>query len=184
MLRINKKVSVYNKRGGKMKKKSLKITLSLIASLALFLMLGTACTSELNADPLEEGEYPPFVERLAERFDLDKDEVMDFLEELREERKAEMEARFEEKLDELVQDGEITSAQKEAILEKKEELEAFKEGLGDMTVSDAKGALKDLKEELKDWAEENDIEFKYLFTKAALKKGPRGIFIFRSGCRR
>jgi hypothetical protein len=166
-----------------MKKRNIKITLSLIAVLALFLMLGTACTGSLNADPLED-EYPPFVERLAERFDLDKDEVMDFMEELREEKGKEMEARFEEKLDELVEEGTITSAQKEAILDKKEEIKTFKEGLGDMTVSDAREALKDLKEELKDWAQENDIELKYLFPKAAQKKGPRGFFMFGFGCRR
>ena len=124
------------------------------------------------------------VERLAERFSLDKDEVLYFLEEMKEERKADMEARFEERLDELVEDGDITSAQKEAILEKKEELKAFKEGLGDMTVSDAGEALKDLKQELKDWAQENDIELKYLFPKAAPEKGPRGFFMFRLGCRR
>jgi hypothetical protein len=166
-----------------LKGKTVKLAVSLMAGLALFLMLGTACTGSLNADPLEEGEYPPFVERLAERFDLDEDEVMEFLEELKEERKAEMEARFEERLDELVEEGEITSAQKEAILEKKEDMEAFKEGLGDMTVSDAREAFKELREEFKDWADENDIELKYLFPRAA-KEGPRGFFRFGFGCRR
>ena len=94
-----------------------------------------------------------------------------------------MESVFEEKLDELVKDGEITDAQKEAILEKKQELEDFREGIGDMKVSEVKEAVKDLKDELKDWAEENDIELKYLFPKAA-KNGIGAFKGFGFGCRR
>jgi len=156
----------------------------LITGLALLLMLGTACTGTLGAEPLEEGEYPPLVERLAERFGLDKDEIMDFLEQLKDEKSLEMEERFQDRLDELVENGDITSSQEEAILEKKEELEAFKEYMEDMTVSEAREALKDLREDLKDWAEENDLELKYLFPRAA-KRGERGgFFIFGFGCRR
>ena len=65
-----------------MKRKSVKITLSLIAGLTLFLMIGAGFTGILSADPLVKSDngYPPFLERLAERFDLDIDEVMDFIE--------------------------------------------------------------------------------------------------------
>lgn len=167
-----------------MKRRSLKIILPVIASLTLALMLGTACTGTLGAEPLKEGEYPPLVERFAERFNLDKDEILEFLEELKEEKRLEMEQRFEERLDELVEEGELTAAQKEAILDKKEEMEAFKEGIGDMTVDEAKQAFKEMKEELKDWAEENDIELRYLFPKAAKNQGPKGFHRFGFGCRR
>jgi hypothetical protein len=167
-----------------MKRKSLKITLSMIAGLTLLMMLGAGCTGTLNADPLEDGEYPPFVERFAERFDLDPDEIMDFMEELKEEKAAEMEAKFEERLDDLVEDGDITSEQKQDILDKKAEMESFKESLEDMTVAEAREAFKDKKEELKDWAEENDLELKYLFPKAAKKQDHKGFFFFGFGGKR
>ena len=57
--------------------------------MTLFLMLGTGFAGTLNADPLDNSEngHPLFLERLAERFDLDIDEIMDFMKELREEKK-------------------------------------------------------------------------------------------------
>jgi len=158
--------------------------LSLIAGLALFVIMGTGCTNELSADPLEDNRssYAPILERIAERFDLDIDEVADFIDELKEERRAGMEERFEERLDGLVEDGKITSGQKEAILEKKEEMETFKEELEDMKISQAREAMKEMKEEHKDWAEENDLELKHFFPENGQKRfKPGGSRNFRPG---
>ena len=60
-----------------MKRKNVKMTLSLIIGLALFVIMGTGCTNELSADPLEDnGSGHAFIpERIAERFDLDIGEV-------------------------------------------------------------------------------------------------------------
>jgi hypothetical protein len=171
-------------KGGKMKRKSVKMTLALVTGLTLLVMLGAGCTGTLNAEPLVDGEYPPLVERFAERFNLDPDEVMDFIEELKEEKKVEMETRFEEKLDEMVESGDITGEQKQAILDKREEMESFKESLEDMTIAEAREALKDKKEELKDWAEENDLELKYLFPREARKQDHKGFFFFGFGGKR
>lgn len=141
------------------------MALSLIIGLALFVIMGTGCTNELSADPLEDNGsgHALIPERIAERFDLDIGEVADFIKELKEERRASIEERFEERLDGLVEDGKITSDQKEAIMEKKEELE-------DMKVSQAREAIKEMKEELKDWAEENDLELKHFFPEDGQKR--------------
>ena len=166
-----------------MKKKSIKITLILITSLALLSIGGVACVGEINAQASEEteSEYPLLVERFAQKFDLDQDEIMDFLDELKEERIADAEDRFEERLDELVEDEKITENQKEAILDKKEEFKTFKEGLEDMTISEAREAMKDIHEELRDWAEENDISLKNFFPKdEAHAFGLRGFINHRS----
>jgi len=150
-----------------MKIKSLKIILILITSLALLSIGGVACVGEINAQTSEEAdsEYPLLVERFAQKFDLDQDEIMDFLDELKEERIAEAKDRFEERLDELVEDEKITEDQKEAILDKKEELQIFKEDLEDMTISEAREAMKDIHEELKDWEKKNDISLRNFFPK-------------------
>jgi hypothetical protein len=175
---------IKNRPGGNMKRRSVKLAVSLISGLTLMIMLGAGFTGTLNADPLEDGEYPPLAEKFAQRFDLDLDEVMDFMQELREEKRAGMEVKFEEKLDELVEDGDITDEQKQVILDKKEEMEAFRESLGDMTVSDARKALGEMKEELRDWAEENDIELKYLFPRAQKRMDHKGFNFFGFGGRR
>ncbi len=89
-----------------MKTKTIKIALILITSLALLSVGGVACVGEINAQADEgtESGYPLLVEKFAERFDLDPDEIHDFFNELKEERVADAEDRFEEKLDELVED--------------------------------------------------------------------------------
>jgi len=166
-----------------MKIKGVKIALILITSLALLSIGGVACVGEINAQASEEDEtgYPLFVERFAQKFDLDQDEIMDFLDELKEEKRADGEERFEERLDELVEDEKITGDQEEAILDKKEELKTFKEGLEDMTISEAREAMKDIHEELRDWAEENDLDLKNFFPKErAHSFGLRGFIKHRS----
>ncbi|MCD4669586.1 MAG: hypothetical protein K8S14_03995 [Actinomycetia bacterium] len=155
-----------------MKRKSVKMIMSLIAGLVLFSIMGMACTGELNADSLENNGsgHAPILERIAEKFGLDIDEVKDFLEELKKERRSGIEERFEERLDELVKDEKITGDQKKAILEKKEEMEAFREELENMKVFEAREAVKEMREELKDWAEENDLELRYLFPEIGPRK--------------
>jgi len=157
-----------------MKRKKMMISLSIIASLVVVVLLGTGCAGMLNADSQEESPYSDIVAQFAERFDLDEDEVFDFIEELKDEHAAEMEANFEERLDELVEDGEITDDQKAAILEKKEEMQQFRQDMEDMTVADAREAVKDIKQEMQDWADENDLDLKGLFPEAAEKAGQRG----------
>jgi len=166
-----------------MKTKSIKIALILITSLALLSIGGVACVGEINAQANEEteSEYPLLVERFAQKFDLDQDEIMDFFDELKEERIADAEDRFEERLDELVEDEKITEDQKKAILDKKEELKTFKEGLEDMTISEAREAIKDMHESLREWAEENDISLRNFFPKdEAHAFGLRGFMNHRS----
>ena len=64
-----------------------------------------------------------------------------------------------------MEDEKITEDQKEAILDKKEELKTFKEEMEDMTISEAREAIKEIHEELKDWAEENDLDLENFFPK-------------------
>ena len=166
-----------------MKTKTIKTALILITSIALLSVGGVACVGEINAQDNEEAgdEYPLLVERFAEKFDLDPDEIMEFFDELKEEKRADAEERFEERLDELVEDEKITEKQKEAILDKKEELKTFKEGLEDMTISEAREEMKEIHEGLKGWAEENDLDLKNFFPrKEAHSFGLKGFKNHRS----
>jgi len=155
-----------------LKTKKIKVIFTVIGALAIILTAATACTNPLDAEPVEQNESPlefgVLIEKFAERFGLDEDEVYEFVEQLRQGREIKAEEKLKQRLDELVSDGKITVKQKDAILQKLEELKTFREELEDMKVSEARKAIREKKQELKDWAEENDIDLKGFF----FKNGP------------
>lgn len=104
-----------------------------------------------------DGEYPPIVERIAERFGLDEGEVQIFFDEVRTERHEEKKARVEERLDQAVADGVITEAQKDALVAKKAELREEKESLRGLEPEERREAMQELRIEFKEWAEDSGI---------------------------
>jgi hypothetical protein len=68
------------------------------------------------------GEYPPIVQNLAEKFNLNEDEVKSFFDEQRQEREQQMLQHKEERLSQAVADGVITEEQKQALQEKWQEM--------------------------------------------------------------
>ncbi len=159
-----------------MKKKKIKllVTLSILASLAL-LISATGCTGSGNGSQGLE-DYPPVVQKLAGEFELDPDKVLDVLELAREEAVEDMEmrfmenqarvretmrSRFEERLEQAVEEGEITSGQMEEILAKKTELAQELEELKDLPPEERRESVQELRDGIKDWAENNDIDLKF-----------------------
>lgn len=101
------------------------------------------------------------IERIASRFNLNKDDVQNVFNEDREARQAQMEQRFEERLSEAVTNGTITEEQKALILAKHEELqkerEANFEARKDMTPEERRADAEKHQEEMNAWAEANNI---------------------------
>lgn len=98
-----------------------------------------------------------FADRLATRFNLNKDDVKSFLSEDRAARHEQMQAKMEERLTQAVTDGKITSAQKDLITSKMQEIKTFMDGLKDKTKEERKTAMDAKIAELKAWATENNI---------------------------
>ena len=119
-------------------------------------------------------------EQLIERFNLDPGEVGEVIDETREERHQEMEVRFEEKLNEAVEEGKITEEQKELILEKKTEMTEKREELRNLPQEEKREAMIELRQEMKNWAEENDIDLRML-SGYGLKGYRKGCFNPRAG---
>lgn len=94
------------------------------------------------------------IEKIASKFNLNKDEVQKVFDEEKSARDAERQAAFTERLQKLVDDGKITSDQKSKIEEKHKELKANMEAE---------------RNELEKWATDNNIDEKYL-----MFGGPRG----------
>lgn len=89
----------------------------------------------------------PVVDKLVERFNLNEDEVAGVFDEARQERRQEMQEQrqehMEERLDEAVGDGVITADQKQALLNKRAEMQEKRE---------------QLREEMRTWMDENGFD--------------------------
>ncbi len=142
-----------------MKKKAVLVASVLLSLFLIAAVVGTGVVLAASND-----SYPPIVEKLAEKLNLKEDDVQSAFDEMKEEKQQEMQEKWEERLDEAVEDGKITEDQKEEILEKRTAIQQKQE------------EMHELKQELKSWADENDIDLREvmgLAYKGGLK-GPRG----------
>ena len=98
-----------------------------------------------------------FLQDLAQKFGINKEQVKQFRQEHRVENQAERQQKLEARLNQDVQDGKITSAQKDMILVKAREMQSFMESLKDKSPQERRDAMKQKHEELKKWAEDNNI---------------------------
>ena len=117
-----------------------------ILGLALIVAAGFWLVKDAQADVPNYGQGN-MIERLAERFKLNEDEVNQAVDEFRQERQNEMQARHEDHLNQAVQDGVITNDQKQALLNKHEEMRQEREKKWT---------------EMQAWMEESGIDFQAL----------------------
>jgi len=119
----------------------------------------------VKAQSDEAGGYPPFIQKLAEKFNLNVSDVKAFFDE---NRPAKMEPgkNFEAKLDEAVTDGELTAEQKALILAKRDEIksqmQANRDANKDLSKEQRKAAMEAKRIELETWAKANNIDLKYV----------------------
>ena len=150
----------------------------IVPAVALGAIVSLAGASTVSAEEADQGPER-MIERLAERFSLNQDEVRSFFEGEREARQAKRQAAFEERLSGAVSEGKISESQKQLILEKREELraerEANRESYRDMDRDERREARKSRRAELQAWAEENGIDMRYLVGRHG-KGGPHGGF--------
>lgn len=130
------------------------ITVALIlGALAVVALFGTGLVFAA-----EDDGFPPIVQKLAERFGLDAGEVNDVFVGEHEARRDSMMDRQKERLDKAVEDGKLTEAQKKELIEKLDEMHQNKSDLKGSGPQAHFEAMGEAKEDLRTWAEENDIE--------------------------
>ncbi len=137
-----------------MKRKSL-IAVVISSFLLLGLLIGGGVVLAKTT-----ASYPLIVQKLAERFNLQPEEVNKVFEEVRQERWQQRETWFEGKLDAAVKAGTITEAQKKAILKKRTEIQKKKETIrtSNLTPQERWEKMSKLREEMRSWAENNKID--------------------------
>ena len=155
-------------------KKKMILAPALVLAIAGIVMYSTAVSYAQEA----AGEYPAIVERLAEKFDLDVEDVQSVLDEAKDERMAEMNARVEGRLDQAVAEGKITEDQKQLIITKHGELQTEREASIDswqgMTQEARREAMQKKHDELKAWAQENGIDLGMFMPFGGMHKMGRG----------
>lgn len=156
----------------------MKIKKSVITASAIAIVgLGTLTALYANstyAAPNSSG----LIDRLALRFNLNRDDVQVVFGEHRSGLMAQHEQGMKDRLAQAVTDGKITQAQADLITAKRTELKTFMESLEDKTTEEHRDAMKTKMDELKKWAEDNNIPLQYLHLGM---KGPQGKFGHRMG---
>lgn len=119
-----------------------------------FFLVGTASADNTS-------QKTSIIERIASRFNLNKDDVQGVFNEQFKAHQEEMTQRFETRLSEAVSKGTITEEQKSLILAKHEELQKEREtnleARRNMTPEERRADAEKHRDEMKAWAESNNI---------------------------
>lgn len=97
---------------------------------------------------------PTLLDKIVEKFGLNQTEVEQVVTDYRNERRGQMQAQYEERLNQAVTDGKITEEQKKLILEKHNQLQSQWDSESQQR--------QQHREEMQTWAEENNIDLSYL----------------------
>ncbi|HCS78887.1 TPA: hypothetical protein DIV55_04035 [Patescibacteria group bacterium] len=123
---------------------------------------GAVMVSQTAAAQEPSEQLAQIVERIAAKLNMQPSQVQSVLDEMHSEKQTEMQTRLEERLTQAVTDGKITEVQKQAILSKHAEMQTKMEALRGLTPEERKTEMEKIHEEMKIWAEENDIDFPFI----------------------
>lgn len=159
-------------------KQSLLIAAAVVTVAGVGLIGAHAVSAETKPDQ-------SIVSKIATKFNLSQDEVQAVFDEDRQAHEVEMRESISERLQAKVDDGAITAEQKTLIEEKltalQEAREADKDSFDDMTEDERHEAMKQKRDELEQWAEDNGIPTDLLYFKGrgGHGRGPSGPGEFR-----
>lgn len=142
-------------------KKALLVT-GAASTIGLSSMVGVV-SAQASTDTLKDNSAgQSLVDKIATKFNLNKDDVQKVFDQDREEHRQEMQQKLEDRLSKAVSDGKITEQQKTLILNKVQEMQSNKESLKDKTPEERRSLMKAKHDELTQWAKDNNIPLQYL----------------------
>lgn len=122
-----------------------------------------------------QDKYSSIVQKLAVKFGLKESDVQSVFDDVKKVRQNQIQTKLEDKLTQAVKDGKITKAQKQAIIAKHKELQEKRKAQPgnwkNMTPEERRNAMQTQKQELENWAKQNNIDLKYFF---GGHMGPKG----------
>ena len=136
----------------------------LVAGAASIVALGGMAGSGIvsaAASGDSSGSSPSLADEIAGKFHLNKSDVQAVVDQHRAEHQAERQKKFEDRLNQAVADGKLTSAQKDQILAKQTELKNYMDSIKDKSPQERHQLMKAKLDELKAWAKANNIPSQY-----------------------
>lgn len=136
-------------------------------------VVGAESGTNASTDPMSS-----LVDKIASTFNIDKSKLQTLFDEDREAREVEREKQQSERLQSLVDDGTITSAQKTAIeakiAEMKKGREANKDDFMNLSEDERKAKMEEKRTELEAWAKEQGLDLTKLRGVLGGHGGPGG----------
>ena len=134
----------------------------LIPGIVAVVLTGAIVLGTVSVSAQETNGQTTLVQSIAKKFGLAENEVQAVFDEHKEAHHAQMQTRLEERLNQAVTDGKLTEAQKQAIIDKHNELQknvaANKDVLQEMSPEERRETMQKHHEELKAWAEQEGID--------------------------
>lgn len=115
-------------------------------------------------------DFPPMIQKMVEKFNLNKSEVQNLMSEERVERQAKREADLEASLAKAVAEGKITEAQKAKILAKHEEIQAKRDSIRLLDRDEKRTEMQALRTEMQNLLKAEGIDDSVM----PAPQGPRG----------
>jgi hypothetical protein len=132
-----------------------------LATVTLAGIGGVGVVSAATTDSATQGTS--IVDKLATKFNLNKNEVQAVFDAEHKERHAEMQAERKERLAEAVKADDITQEQADHITKALAEIEVLRGDTNPKDLSDdVRKQIKEKMDALRDWAEENDVDMKQI----------------------
>lgn len=137
---------------------------SIIVSAAVVTMIGAGFfgVTQANAATTTVPNRETLIQRITDTFHLNKDDVQKVFDQFHTDRVTARVQKYNDRLDQAVKDGKITSAQEQLILDKRKELQSKVQDYKNMTKDQRKAAKKQEMQDVKTWAQQNNIDLKYL----------------------
>jgi len=95
--------------------------------------------------------------KIAQKFNLNKDDVQKVIDQNKTDHQAERQQKMEDRLNQAVKDGKITSAQKDAILAKMQDMKTYMDSIKDKSADEKRSLMKTKMDELKQWTKDNNL---------------------------
>jgi len=147
------------------KKKVLAITAGALTIVTLAAVAGVFGIYHVSA-LINSGNVPTIIQNLAEKFNVSTSDVQKVFDDTKTQQET-------ARLDELVEDGKITEAQKQLIIDKRTETETKVTEINNkqMTTTERADALKALRDDLSAWAKTNGIDEQYILMVGGMGRG-------------
>lgn len=146
-------------------------TIMLASAASVAILLGGSLAAQ-KSFAQEGATKTSLVELIASKFNLKKDEVQAVVDQFGQQKQAERQQSYEERLTQAVTDGKLTAAQNDLILAKEKEMQAKMEANRQLaTEAERRAAMEQEKTDLKKWATDNTIDLKWLHPFGGRKGG-------------